>query len=130
LLSVEGLVAAGLTMSGGSGSDVLVGGAGDDLLRGNAGRDILIGGAGRDLLIGGGGDDIVVGSETSADLATAHAVWTSGLSYKKRVAALAAGFTTEDDEVRDILFGNFGRDWFVTDPLDMDVDSRGNETTT
>ena len=49
------------TLSGGSGDDWLSGGAGDDVLFGGGGKDLLIGGAGDDALYGQGGDDELYG---------------------------------------------------------------------
>ncbi len=46
-----------ITITGGSGHDVLVGGAGNDTLSGGGGNDWLIGGAGNNILAGGIGDD-------------------------------------------------------------------------
>jgi VCBS repeat-containing protein len=48
-----------ITITGGSGNDILVGGAGNDTLSGGGGNDWLIGGAGNDTLNGGDGNDIL-----------------------------------------------------------------------
>jgi len=53
--------ASGVTLRGGSGSQVLVGSTGDDVLRGNSGNDVLCGFGGNDLLIGGSGNDVIDG---------------------------------------------------------------------
>lgn len=64
--------AAGETIVGGSGRDVIFAGAGDDnvlggggadMLYGDAGDDRILGGKGDDLLNGGAGDDTVFGEE-------------------------------------------------------------------
>jgi Ca2+-binding RTX toxin-like protein/uncharacterized protein YkwD len=73
--------AIGLTtsLSGGTGSDVLIGGSasdflnggsGDDTATGNAGNDTINGGSGRDSLDGGAGDDRVSGQGSSGDVLT------------------------------------------------------------
>ncbi|MGO4622958.1 cadherin-like domain-containing protein [Ensifer sp. 2TAB8] len=46
-----------ITITGGSGHDVLVGGAGNDTLSGGGGNDWLIGGSGSNILTGGIGND-------------------------------------------------------------------------
>lgn len=67
----------GLTLTGGSGADLLEGsayddllesGLGNDVLRGNDGVDTLYGGDGTDTLNGGSGDDFLFGGTTTADL--------------------------------------------------------------
>ncbi len=50
-----------ITITGGSGHDVLVGGGGADSLSGGGGNDWLIGGAGSDVLNGGAGNNILAG---------------------------------------------------------------------
>ena len=57
------------TLTGGSGSDVLVGRRGDDTLRGGAGDDLLLGGSGDDELKGGKGDDLLEGGSGDDELA-------------------------------------------------------------
>lgn len=52
--------AAGETLAGGSGDDILVGRNGDDVLTGGAGADILVDGGGSDALTGGAGADVFV----------------------------------------------------------------------
>jgi hypothetical protein len=49
--------AAGGTLAGTPGRDVLCGGAGVDTLRGNGGDDVVVGGGGSDRLYGGSGND-------------------------------------------------------------------------
>ena len=56
------------TLSGGTGSDILVGRKGDDELNGGSGSDLLLGGKGDDQLDGGGGDDLVKGGSGNDDL--------------------------------------------------------------
>jgi VCBS repeat-containing protein len=53
------------TLNGGSGSDMLLGGSGDDTLNGGAGNDVLDGGKGDDTLDGGSGDDLELGGQGS-----------------------------------------------------------------
>jgi autotransporter-associated beta strand protein len=52
-----------LTLSGGSGNDLLIGGTGPNYLNGNAGNDELIGGASLDTLLGGAGNDTLDGRD-------------------------------------------------------------------
>ena len=49
-----------LTVSGGTGNDVLIGSAGADTLLGDEGDDVLEGGPGVDVLDGGAGDNILI----------------------------------------------------------------------
>ncbi|MEX2237780.1 MAG: hypothetical protein WEB00_09625 [Dehalococcoidia bacterium] len=61
--------AAGETLTGTSGVDVIVGGGGNDTINGLGGDDVICGGDGRDTITGGPGDDIIdggTGSDTSA----------------------------------------------------------------
>jgi Ca2+-binding RTX toxin-like protein len=51
-----------VTLTGGSGNDILIGGAGDDVLNGGLGDDLLTGGPGTNAIEGGGGNDTVVES--------------------------------------------------------------------
>jgi uncharacterized delta-60 repeat protein len=53
---------ASVSLSGGSGADLLVGSASRDLLYGGDGADRLFGHGGRDRLLGGLGDDFLVGA--------------------------------------------------------------------
>lgn len=122
-------------LGGGAGHDVVVGGAGDDLLVGGGGRDVLIGGTGSDRLVGNADDDILIAGFTAYDAPTpgnqsalwqVTTVWTSGLSYADRVAALqaellrTAGDATQvtvfDDGAEDVLTGSAGQDWFLFNP--------------
>ncbi len=57
---------ASVTLSGGSGDDILVGGSGDDILKGRGGDDQLSGGGGDDVLFGSSGADTLDGG-TGAD---------------------------------------------------------------
>ena len=52
-----------VTVTGGSGNDIIWSSAGDDTLHGGTGDDWLSGGAGDDVLIGGTGDDQLYGGE-------------------------------------------------------------------
>jgi Ca2+-binding RTX toxin-like protein len=113
-------------LQGGRGNDVLVGGLGDDWLSGGRGRNLLIGGLGADRLIGGGDDDILIGGTTDYDgdvlaLRGILSVWTGPQVYTDRIAALTDanfdfalnGITVQDDNARDVLTGNRGRDWYL-----------------
>ncbi|MEX2237779.1 MAG: hypothetical protein WEB00_09620, partial [Dehalococcoidia bacterium] len=53
--------AAGETLTGTTGVDVIAGGGGNDTINGLGGDDVLCGGDGRDTISGGPGDDIVDG---------------------------------------------------------------------
>ncbi|MEX2237781.1 MAG: hypothetical protein WEB00_09630 [Dehalococcoidia bacterium] len=53
--------AAGETLTGTSGVDVIVGGGGNDTINGLGGDDVICGGDGRDTISGGPGDDIIDG---------------------------------------------------------------------
>jgi Ca2+-binding RTX toxin-like protein len=117
---------------GGNGDDVLDGGAGDDRLEGTGGRDILIGGEGGDRLHGQDNNDILIAGFTDHDrsLAALDAIlaeWRSDRSYPQRVANLRGtgleprlngtvylnAATVHDEGLRDRLFGEDGRDWFL-----------------
>ena len=121
-------------LSGRNGADVVVGDEGNDRLRGGRGRDILIGGRGRDDIRGGSGDDLLIDGFTSFDtnLEALNAIsteWNSGASYQTRINNLQTGVgpdlvalkttgpdaTVFDDEERDTLKGDRGRDWFLGD---------------
>ena len=52
-----------LTITGGSGSDVLRAGPGEAFVFGYAGADVLVGGEGTDVLDGGAGRDRCAGGE-------------------------------------------------------------------
>ena len=60
-IDASAVKAAGVTLVGGLGNDMLTGGAGNDSLDGGAGNDTLFGRAGNDTLVGGDGDDTLVG---------------------------------------------------------------------
>jgi Ca2+-binding RTX toxin-like protein len=66
--------AIALTVTGGTGDDVLLGGAGNDTLAGNEGDDVLIGGPGTDVLDGAPGSDVVLDSAAVNDVSSATAV--------------------------------------------------------
>ena len=121
-LQVFGQTPANVSLSGGTGNDILIGGVGNDLLAGGAGRDILVGHQGSDILLGNFGEDILVAGTTSADLDAVQAVWTSGRSYRQRVALLGDVIASEDDGARDFLFGGIGRDWLLGNSLDFALD--------
>jgi hypothetical protein len=133
------------TLLGGAGNDVLVGGDGDDQLEGGGGRDVMTGGRGRDVLRGGNGEEILIAGWTRFDNSIAAldlilAEWTSSNSYQTRIdnlrngtGALLAGRavklaansrdrTVFDDDQRDVLSGERGRDWFFADLDGLDGD--------
>jgi Ca2+-binding RTX toxin-like protein len=56
-------IAVPVTISGGSGSDVLRGGSGPDTVLGGDGNDRMLGGNGRDVLKGAGGADVLKGGK-------------------------------------------------------------------
>jgi hypothetical protein len=124
------------TLLGGAGNDDLIGGAGNDILVGGDGTDMLFGGYGRDLLIGsrdsdhiegGDSDDILIGGYTSYDddvaaLDSIMDIWGSSDSFDSRVSTLTspgglleAGVTVFDDNSRDDVIGNSGRDLAFAD---------------
>ena len=135
---------------GADGADILFGGDGDDVLFGGQGRDFLIGGDGADTLLGNADDDILVAGVTAFDahaaaLAGIMAEWTSARTYAQRTANLSgtgagAAFTSRlngqyflnvnsgqgaitvhDDNDKDTLSGDAGRDWFFAN-LNLDGD--------
>jgi hypothetical protein len=112
---------------------VLLGGRGADVLGGKQGRDILIGGEGADHIVGNADDDILVSGTTDFDrnqaaLAAILAEWTSALSYQARTDHIGGqpggqngshylindgpSPTVHDDNQRDLLTGDAGRDWY------------------
>jgi Ca2+-binding RTX toxin-like protein len=111
------------------GGDVFVGGAGNDVLVGGNGKDVLIGGDGSDVVQGCNGDDILVGGSTAHDgdvdaLVAIRTIWLGAGDYTSRVNALrapggllAAGQTSGDGDV-DLLSGNNGKDWIISDDED------------
>ncbi|HKB06386.1 MAG TPA: Ig-like domain repeat protein, partial [Gemmataceae bacterium] len=118
-------------LAGGRGNDILVGGDGNDTLLDAVGVNLLLGGSGTDRLTGGAGDDLLTGGPTAYDvdptgLASLLAEWASASPYTDRVAHLTGtsggqnngtfltpAVTVIDDEVRDVLTGAKGADWFV-----------------
>jgi Ca2+-binding RTX toxin-like protein len=62
------LAAAGASLTGGSGADVITGGAGADNLTGGAGNDNISGGAGNDTISGGDGVDTITGGAGADNL--------------------------------------------------------------
>ncbi|MFO0849594.1 MAG: PKD domain-containing protein [Gemmataceae bacterium] len=118
-------------LDGGDGNDLLLGGDGDDALTGGNGLDVLIGGRGADDLTGGAGDDLLIAGWTTfdADLLALKAValeWQSPRGYDQKVANLTGtgsgprlngsafliDLTVKDDNDKDRLTGDAGRDWF------------------
>jgi hypothetical protein len=128
---------------GEGGHDVLLGGAGTDRLFGGSGRDLLIGGTGTDYLYGGSDDDILIGGSTTHDADQAAlllllAELRSSSSYSVRVNNLRFGgganadvvldsSTVLDDGQVDRLWGDGGRDWFLTGPSDRVFGRASNE---
>lgn len=139
---------------GAEGADILFGGDGDDLLFGGQGRDFLIGGDGADTLLGNADDDILVAGVTAFDahaaaLAGIMAEWTSAHTYAQRTANLSGSgtgaafaarlngqyflnvnsargaITVHDDNYKDTLSGDAGRDWFFAN-LSLDGDDDAN----
>lgn len=136
------------TLTGGSGSDILIGGDGNDWLYGQEGRDVLIGGDGVDRLRGAGEQDLLIAGRTSfdarpADLRLIQNEWTSGRNYPTRVANLtgtAGGSVTRsndsvqltpstvfEDESVDLIFGGAERDFFFAALHELN-DRRPNES--
>ncbi len=130
---------------GRAGDDILLGDFGNDYLEGGSGDDILIGGLGADTLRGGLGDDLLVSGEVSflynqslldidqPTLALLASEWTSNRNYDTKVQRLTqgvgpnrrvrfAGDTVTFDGSTDILFGEEGTDWFVTQTGDQTPD--------
>ena len=112
-------------LKGSIGDDVLLGGDGDDLLVGSFGRDILIGGTGKDRIEGNSDEDILIAGFTTftdegSALLAIQAEWTSSRTYAQRTANLSASHlkvsgpaaTVFDDNEKDTLSGDSGRDWF------------------
>jgi hypothetical protein len=125
------------TLKTGKGNNLAVGGDGDDKLIGNIGRDVLIGGAGADVLKGGGstGEDLLIGGETAfdADLNALDDIvdeWFSASAYNTRITNLTGpvgglngttflnATTVDNDNVKDVLKGSGGSDWFIISTLD------------
>ena len=138
------------TISGGAGNDILLGNDGTDTLQGQAGRDILIGGRHEDTLLGGGGQDIVIGSTTDFDkdeaaIQAIMAEWSSNRNHRDRVRNLSGiqnkkfedrlngdnflqrKTTVGNDSAADQVFGEQGRDWLFSSPLD-DLDDTPIDT--
>lgn len=136
------------TLTGGSGSDILIGGDGNDWLYGQEGRDVLIGGDGVDRLRGAGEQDLIIAGRTSfdarpADLRLIQGEWTSGRNYPTRVAnltgtaggsatrfngsVLLAPSTVFEDESVDLIFGGAERDFFFAALNELN-DRRPNES--
>ena len=126
-------------IAGGPGNDrlyaglngaVLDGGPGRDYLYGSVWGDILIGGADRDYAFGRGGDDVVIGGAhaNSVDqLMGALEDWNSNAPYADRVSDLAAVLSIADDNARDLLLGQVGRDVFYDGHQDRMLGRRRNE---
>jgi len=100
----------------------VVGGSSSDVILGGAGRDILVGGAGGDFILGSRGQDIVIAGTTNSDLTVVRDVWTSSLRFSDRIDQLREKISSNDDGVRDLLFGGFGRDLVQKNPFDVEID--------
>ncbi len=59
----SGSPAAGATLDGGAGNDIITGGSGDDTIFGGTGDDLIRGGEGNDTIDGGDGDDFISGGK-------------------------------------------------------------------
>ena len=126
-------------IDGGRGFDILLGQAGDDRLEGGSHRDLLIGGDGSDRISGDRWDDLLIASMTVYDdndaaLREILDEWSQAISYQDRITnlrsntqvALISGSTVLDDDDRDRLYGDSGRDWFFASGEDR-VRNRRNE---
>ena len=123
-------------LHGDAGDDVLDGGDGADVLVGDGGRDILIGGQGLDSLFGGQHDDILIGGSTNLsdqELILIRSEWISSRTYAQRLEnlrninpastrangnAFLTAQTLQNDNARDLLFGQLGTDAFFGNALD------------
>lgn len=81
------------TLNGGAGNDIIVGGSGNDRMDGGTGRDLLVGGFGIDRLTGGTDDDLLIGNRFISEnnpsaLTQVLSEWTSARSYSERIANL------------------------------------------
>ena len=80
-------------LNGGTGNDIIVGGSGNDRMDGGTGRDLLVGGLGIDRLTGGTDDDLLIGNRFTGEnnpsaLTQVLSEWTSARSYNERIANL------------------------------------------
>ena len=130
---------------GGDGHDILVGGGGNDLLNGGKNDDLIIGGRGADSLDGDSNDDVIVAGYTSYDqdlvkLASILSAWRGRTDYASGAkaihkAGLVEDVTVFDDDARDVMTGDAGKDVFFgnfTKPdkvLDVITDLKGSEFT-
>ncbi|MFN0056255.1 MAG: ELWxxDGT repeat protein [Planctomycetales bacterium] len=136
-------------ISGNALDNVLIGGAAGDTLRGFSGRDLLIGGStsdnfgGMDRIFGGDDDDILVHGNVSyfnesdgvlnrSAIDAIMAEWTrTDEDHAVRVSHLRTGGGLNgstiliglDDDSHDLLDGGNGLDWFL---YDAELDSIGN----
>ncbi|MBC8116850.1 MAG: LEPR-XLL domain-containing protein [Candidatus Saccharimonas sp.] len=129
---------------GNGGKDILSGGGGNDTLDGGDGTNILVGGLGLDTLLGGAGEDLMLGgsiqfADNAAALQAMRSEWarTDNVSVADRVAhllgTLAGGnngstvlnsTTVKDDEVKDVLTGGSGKDWYLRNSQSPTVSKR------
>jgi len=71
IVTIDGtLESNALTITSGSGNDIITGGSGNDVITGNAGNDVITGGTGADIITGGAGADDIVYTALGASIAT------------------------------------------------------------
>lgn len=87
-------------VGGGVGHDLIYGGDGNDWLSGDAGRDAIYGGAGNDTASGGIGDDELEGGTGGDRL----------LGGAGNDRLLSSSYYSDEERVRDLLFGEAGND--------------------
>lgn len=123
------------TLFGQSGADVIQGGDGNDGISGGSGGDLLVGGNGGDAINAGSGGDILFGGRVTLsdpDLRLILDEWTSGRTYATRInnirtgsgpilngVQIINGVNVLNDNARDLLFGNTGRDWYFASGGDV-----------
>jgi Ca2+-binding RTX toxin-like protein len=119
----------------GNNDSVLIGGNDNDHLIAGNGKDVLIGGKGADLLEGGNGDDLLIAGSTAFDTNNAphrKAIcaiddeWTRGTGgWKGHIdhltnggglngAVLLNAATVFDDADVDVVLGQNGKDWLLS----------------
>ncbi len=93
---------AGVTLNGGSGSDVLIGGAGSDAIDGNGGNDYIAGRADADFLDGDSGEDHILGELGNDTI--------EGGSNDDYLNGGAGNDTLDGESGNDLLLGGAGND--------------------
>ena len=101
-----GTLATSVSMTGGTGDDMLIGGMQDDRLDGGAGNDVLNGPGGNEQLYGGSGDDSLLGG-SGADLLD------GGEGNDRLFGQGGSGDTLTGGNENDVLDGGAGRDWLI-----------------